>query len=198
MESYHDKMRHIYNPSNADINRDCVEYFTSLAGGEAPATTALEEENLGPEACIFAQHSWPFLRHPIFVLNSQYDSWQIEQMLGFTSARYADKIHAYGAELSKQIIGCVNGSAPIHQQRQQNRTLRHGAFIDSCEHHIGQYGSQINGVTMMEALSNWIDAQISKEWENVEQELFDDRKWPWVKCCKQVLFEDNKLMVALE
>mmetsp|Transcript_40377 Transcript_40377/g.72756 ORF Transcript_40377/g.72756 Transcript_40377/m.72756 type:complete len:80 (+) Transcript_40377:399-638(+) len=79
MESYHDKMRHIYNPSNADINRDCVaEYFTSLSGGEAPATTALEEENLGPEACIFAQHSWPFLRHPIFVLNSQYDLWQIK------------------------------------------------------------------------------------------------------------------------
>ena len=57
VESYHDQMRHIYNRSNADINRDCVEYFTSLAGGEAPATTALEEENLGPEACMFAQHS---------------------------------------------------------------------------------------------------------------------------------------------
>lgn len=164
VESYHDQMRYLYGRGNLDVNHDCKEHFARSDGNS----------NLGPESCMFAQHMWPFLRHPIFVLNSQYDEWQIKQMLGYTSVQHADKINAYGSLLSKEIINSVTG----------DENLRHGAFIDACEHHLFNADFHIDGVSMMTALSDWMIAHIrERPWDNVQQVFFDEKMWPCDGCC---------------
>jgi len=186
VESYHDQMRYLYDRAKLDVNQDCVGRFK-----KDNHVRGRSNSSLGPQACMFAQHSWPFLRHPIFVLNSRYDDWQLNQMLGYTSVQHSDRINAYGSRLSNEIIKSVNTG--------YGKNLRHGAFIDSCQHHTIKKELQIDGVSVMTALSSWIDAHIhNKDWENVKQLFVDKRKWPCKECCQPELIESPAGMAVLE
>jgi len=52
--------------STMGANQDCIAYYTSK--GET-------------WRCLSPQYSYPFIKSPIFVLNSQYDTWQLANIL---------------------------------------------------------------------------------------------------------------------
>lgn len=54
--------------------------------GAAKNLPASCTSKMSPELCYFPQNVIPFMRTPIFIINSAYDSWQIKNILAPTSA----------------------------------------------------------------------------------------------------------------
>ena len=179
VESYRDQMRLLYQHTRADVNADCVQYYSATTRGE-------------PWRCFMAQYVQPFVTHPIFVLNSQFDSWQLQQMLGYYSdKKYSAQINAYGNILANEIVNMVTHNNNNNKKYQKDvpkiisSTVMHGAFIDSCQHHLQHYQLKIDNVTRMEALSTWVKAHITKDWDGVQLIYYDKRKWPCAECCAE-------------
>ena len=57
---YNDEMRNVYKMQNVSANEACV------------AANVGSENN-----CMFAEHTFPHIKTPIFIQNSAYDSWQL-------------------------------------------------------------------------------------------------------------------------
>ena len=74
-------------------------------------------------ACMFAAHTVSHIRTPMFLLQPQYDQWQILHIYGREYTPEA--VNAYGRELV----------ASLKQTLFHNRHPGHGAFVDSCSHH---------------------------------------------------------------
>jgi len=83
---------------------------------------------------MFAQNTVPFIETPIFVLNSQYDSWQASYILG-TGTSNNELLNEFGANFTKSF----NTTMIIDNTNDYSR----GGFIDSCFHHCG-YWDQIH------------------------------------------------------
>merc|ERR1711920_1157919 len=95
----------------ASLNQDCL------------AAQEKEYEYL----CMYAQETAPFSFVNMFALQSQYDSWQTDNMLVSDNK---EEINVYGKNLTATIMNdYATGS-------------KHAVFLDSCAHHCG-YWNQI-------------------------------------------------------
>jgi len=98
--------------------------------------------NKGMEAnCMFAEHTGPHLAHSMFPLQSEYDSWQIDNILG---TKVRSEINKFGQTLVNRFV---------------NSILKHpksGVFLDSCYHHCGEWDSIIiDGANSGAAFEKW-------------------------------------------
>lgn len=128
---YHDGLVWLFYAMNssAGLNAACVAAHTATGD---------------PWKCQFAEHSSRYLHTPTFALQSEYDSWQVANILGSTDAA---TINAFGANLTKRLFTNLLW-AP-----------QHGAFLDSCSHHCGGWlPTTINGDTQATAFSKFWDA----------------------------------------
>ena len=73
--------------------------------------------------CLFPEYAAPFLKKPVFALQSRYDSWQIQNILK-TSADDVDAIQRFGNDMDAALL---------------NSRLRF--FSDSCFHHVGMFST---------------------------------------------------------
>jgi len=78
-----------------------------------------------PESCLIGQISSTYLRTPVFLWQSIFDTDQQECELSKACATQPACRAAYGANLSKA----------IHLTLLDNTPVRHGAFIDECNRH---------------------------------------------------------------
>jgi hypothetical protein len=112
--------------------------------------------------CFFPQYMLPYLKTPIFALNSGYDSWQFKGVWFAGDANYSNCTARFPS-------GCSTAQLAIIQQYHQ-RYLKvlhpitdtdspHGAYIDSCYRHC-QTGTWNTGVR----LSNMTKAEAVRQW----------------------------------
>jgi hypothetical protein len=102
-----------------------------------------------PSACIFAEVVAPTIATPVFALQSQYDSYQIEAELHASAANFT-AINAYGAGLAVTLNATLLASTV---------QPRHGVFLDACFHHTRYWGDiVIGGDDQAAAFAEWYTA----------------------------------------
>lgn len=148
-DQYHSMMIWVFNYMNASsgVHQGCIA-----------------NEIKDPWKCMFAEHTAPYIKTPMFPLQSEYDSWQIPHDL---KSNDTTLINQYGANLTKLI---------------ENNFLKaknHGIFLDSCHHHCGMWGSiRIDGDLQANAFQKWYNNPTTKRIWNQNQ------KYPCADCCK--------------
>jgi len=167
---YHLNMQKVYTlhqSSSKGLNAACV---------------AAEDDTSN---CIFAQHTLPYIKTPIFMLQSQYDSWQ-----------------------STFVAGACNGWPPhncnttIMNKFGKNLTTvmknlllsnpKHGAFLDSCQHHCGAGGPPAGGNWGQSKIDGDLQGVALKKWYELGSEALpnkgfynQDQTYPCANCCSQ-------------
>lgn len=115
-------MRDLFNYMNltAGVNQDCIEAQRRLVSQGTVSNTS----SFGIESnCVFAAHLVPHIKTPLFLLQPQYDYWQILHI--FSQAYTSPEVNTYGRGVVKKLKMSL-----FHAQHPG-----HGVFIDSCAHH---------------------------------------------------------------
>lgn len=101
-------MSHMYNFMNisSGTHPDCVRAFSN--GSQ----------------CMFAAHVLPFVRTPIFIFQSKFDSWQGIRVLGDLTNDYA-LINMFGSLIRQTLLNALQASL----------NTSHAVFLDACSHH---------------------------------------------------------------
>jgi len=116
-----------------------------------------------PVLCHYAEYNSPYITTPIFPLQSQFDSWQIEN---FLKTNDAVLINQYGQQLENRFKDTVM------------KNPKNGCFFDSCYHHCGQWDSiRISNTLSGDALKGWYLEQNSGIY-------FQDKQYPCPTCCQ--------------
>ncbi|XP_009771487.1 pectin acetylesterase 8-like [Nicotiana tabacum] len=93
-----------------------------------------------PSLCFFPQNVVPYVETPLFIMNSHYDTWQIENIL---VPKYLDPQHVWD-NCKKQISNCtfsqrliiqVFGGEFLKAFEGLNPSFTSGYFITSCHSH---------------------------------------------------------------
>ena len=118
--NYSNGLKWVFNNGNlsyGSVNSDCINYY----GGQ---------DDINAVNCVFAQNIAPFVNIPLFALNSKYDSWQTENILGSSNATLINEFGKNFSEIMNQQYLSTNN---------KNNSNNHAAFLDSCHHHTGDW-----------------------------------------------------------
>eukprot|EP00746_Dinoflagellata_sp_MGD_P016026 gnl/MRDRNA2_/MRDRNA2_135948_c0_seq1.p1 gnl/MRDRNA2_/MRDRNA2_135948_c0~~gnl/MRDRNA2_/MRDRNA2_135948_c0_seq1.p1 ORF type:complete len:383 (+),score=28.47 gnl/MRDRNA2_/MRDRNA2_135948_c0_seq1:96-1244(+) len=121
--------------------------------------------------CIDAEVVSPFLRTPVFALQSRYDSNQLtySPCRSKSGKEYDSCVQSYGENLTDS----------IHKWMKPRKVL-HGAFVDACSRHCSKtaVGGPVKGVTPHQALASWwTDPNSSWLWDQ-------PGSYPCAQCCQ--------------
>ena len=125
----------------------------NYSGGVAACVAAKRAKGAPPSDCAFAGHALPFVRTPVFILQSVYDSWQLQWEHGEHKAPHDfAALNAYGARLSSAI------KTAVRLNEQAGGTV--GGFVERCYHHctttmLWTTRPAIAGITPQEAFGRW-------------------------------------------
>jgi len=113
--------------------------------------------------CLSVVFSAPYISTPIFVLQSEYDQWQIDNFLKTNDSKI---INDFGRDLSDSL------------KRQVLVADRNGVFLDSCTHHCGFWNAiKIDGFTQATGFKQWYEQQhFGGRW-------IQGRPYPCASCC---------------
>ena len=150
--SYPSVMQFVYSAMNTfeSVDSDCAAHY-----GRDMAWM-----------CMFGAVGSRFVQTPLFILNSNYDSWQQAAIIGLGDCR--------GKEPDDKPPMCKNTTERAYWNDYthvmlSNLTLvppRHGAFLTNCVAHCqtgtgGDYMRRsVDGITMGNAISTWYNATI--------------------------------------
>jgi len=119
------------------------------------------------DQCIWPEYAAPYVTTPMFPLQSQFDAWQLQNILGSSDP---NTVNQFGQALETRFKSTVL------------KNPKSGCFLDSCVHHCGSWNSiLINNVDSGQALKNWYEGQTGQ--------YFQDRKYPCDPCCNRGLNE---------
>jgi len=140
-------------------------YFNVTSGLNADCVEAYKNKPAEAWKCYFAQYTSPYIRNPIFALQSRFDAWQIPNILGSDSAPV---VNQFGRNLTVNIIN----NLLVNQ--------RAGVWLDSCYHHCGGWpGITIDGYQMADAF-----AEFYRTLGTSKKLWFQDETYPCNACCK--------------
>ena len=94
----------------------------NMVNGINPDCLQDNREDNGGNKCMFGETVGKYVQTPMFILQSKYDSWQIQHVTG--KKKDVEAINKLGSILQSSIENIVNKSYS-----------RHGAHVDSCVHH---------------------------------------------------------------
>lgn len=159
--------------------------FNASSGLNDACVAAYLEADQDAGDCYFAEHTAPFIRTPMFAMQSTVDSWQLEYELGikgFSSAPFVPRksepymIPFIDIEVNAvaEFTTSTSEIALINTYRQQlvariresftGHPGRSGVF-NACLYHIGGHDEiTIGGTRMVDAFKQWYVAQRSL-WE---------------------------------
>jgi len=149
---YHDMMQSIFYVFNSTsgVNQACIA-----------ANPGLEWK------CIFAEHTSPHIKTPIFPLQAEYDSWQMIGDLGVneTLPESYPVVNAWGANLTALIHTNLLAVNPGH-----------GVFLDSCLHHCGGWGDY--------TIDGMVQGPAFQQWYNTGKGIhIQGKPYPCLECC---------------
>lgn len=146
--------------STSGVDASCVAHYTAAAGD--------------PSACFFAEHVSPFIRAPVFALQSIHDSFQIGSELRNATPAMVNQL---GANISARLSSALLASS--HPDT--------GAFLDSCEHHCFWGSSddlfetiKVEGQLVLHAFAAWYRGLGNRSAKKVWR---DERLFPCAACC---------------
>ncbi|EGD76876.1 hypothetical protein PTSG_08223 [Salpingoeca rosetta] len=146
---YPDRMRNVFAMQNcsAGVDQSCIKANAH-----------------DPSACMFAQHTYPHMESPIFLLQSLVDAWQMGNVFP-ANASWKDcantgefqhcstqeiaQLNAFGFTMLHALNGTRTFSSPGN-----------GGFFYSCRTHVAAQGSAwekftVEGVVMRDAANAW-------------------------------------------
>lgn len=96
--------------------------------------------------CLFAYHILPFIQSPVFALNSAYDATMANGQCGHS-----------GIIFNWNNVTSVNACGNyIRGLMKQTLAAPSGVFLDSCQHHCGEWGQiHIDNITSPFAVQTW-------------------------------------------
>jgi len=116
-----------------------------------------------PELCVFPPYAAPYVTTPMFPLQSQYDAWQLDNVLG---TKDTNAVNQFGQALETTFKATV---------------LKHstnGCFLDSCVHHCGSWNAiVIDNKDSGQALKDWYEGQNGQH--------IQGRPYPCNPCCNR-------------
>jgi hypothetical protein len=121
------------------------------------------------ELCMFTEYAAPYVTTPMFTLQSQFDSWQLQNILGSNTE------------------ALVNQFGQVLETRFRSAVLTHeknGCFLDSCVHHCGAWNSiVIDNKDSGQAFKDWYEGQTGQHFQN--------RRYPCNPCCNRGLVNET-------
>ena len=120
--------------------------------------------------CMFASILAPYIESNMLVLQSRFDSWQLESELRSPENQNATDVNIYGQNLTNVFMTQYIDTNPVNGI--------HAGFLESCEHHTGEWNDiVIDGY-------NSSDAQIDTWFKNTTRKLwFQNETYPCKNCC---------------
>jgi len=146
---YHTKMIWTFTWMNATsgVNERCIEAYRRTGD---------------TWRCFFAQYTSPFIAVPIFPLQSEYDSWQVGNILG---SKDTAAVNNYGALLTS-----------LFKKNVLDPHSQNSVMLDSCYHHCGEWNAiHIDGLTQAQAFKAWYEGN-NKQW-------IQGQPYPCNSCC---------------
>jgi len=147
--------------SSSGVNDDCIAHYSA------------------PEDmwhCIFAPYTYPFIKSPLFLLNSRFDSYQVGSILGVRcnpnvkgncSATQIDQMDGYGKLFYDTI-------APVLQ------SSKDGVFITACYTHQQETALVWDTIKIQ---NSSINTAFAKWYNNVKIKLVDNCDFPCNDSC---------------
>eukprot|EP00026_Physarum_polycephalum_P009288 Phypoly_transcript_09406.p1 GENE.Phypoly_transcript_09406~~Phypoly_transcript_09406.p1 ORF type:complete len:416 (+),score=52.69 Phypoly_transcript_09406:120-1367(+) len=149
---YTPEMHYAYQMWNSSggVNQACKEYYV---GGTGEGWK-----------CIMAEYTYPFIKTPIFMINSKYDSWQMENIYKLPCYTNLTKCN------STELADVVNyGKTFLATLPPFEKNTEDGMFVDACYTHV-QTVTPDNAWTMVEVANangqNVTMAESFNEWYN--------------------------------
>eukprot|EP01084_Bolivina_argentea_P159390 277596_1 len=150
--NYSNAMKWVYKEQNITSDKYCLEWT--------------EKNQKNDDLCIFAANVAPWIKVPLFALQSQYDMWQIPNILGTTNVTYIDW---YGQNLTAFIQAFVMNS-------DTNRYS--GSFLSSCYSHCGLWDEvHIDNQLEDNAFTLFYENKNNSEF------YFQNNTYPCATCC---------------
>lgn len=144
-----------------------VSHWMNVDGGVNQRCIAFYKPKGETWRCFFAQWTSPFIETPIFPLQSEYDSWQVPNILDSNNPQLVNK---YGENLTALVHTQLFGNA--------EQVARNGIMLDSCYHHCGLWDSiRIDGQTQATAFERFYNKV------GTQKIYFQDRTYPCAPCC---------------
>lgn len=196
------------NMDYAKAMRDVFTFMNISAGANAACLQAAHRAANSSHGfdsksdCIFAANLIPHIKTPIFLIQPQFDSWQVLHIYSQTST--AQGVNEYGKQLVQQLKQVLFGASSVG----------HGAFVDSCFHHgvfnsgpLGRSTNDIDAAQLLalgmrdvggeletdwnaaEAFARWYRHSLRGDVAQVRGEVpglnwfFQDAKFPCKSCC---------------
>ena len=112
-------------------------------------------------ACMFGANTAPFVKTPLFVLNSKYDTWQAGGIIG--AGTCGNKISSCPAAI--QTFWKAYGMKMVDTLK--SLPSQHGGFLSNCQAHCQSgsgawHDSTIDGTSMGAAFSSWYNATMAR------------------------------------
>lgn len=170
--SYAEQMKSIYEMSHAkqSLPVACIDEYQGTTDGDDDAISK----------CMFAANHIPYISEPIFVIQSKYDSWQVENELGYynndTTATAIDDVNQYGSALQDELMTAISSQRMVQPMSK--------VFLSSCEFHTALGGlfdsdedlnkvwlkASADGTTMNLALNKWLNDVLWPIHDNIDND----------------------------
>ena len=123
--------------ASSSVNEECVQRKT------------VENEEW---RCMFGSVVAPFVKTPLFVLNSKYDTWQEKAIIGancsIAQCPHGGAMQKFWVNYGQEMVRRLSSLPP-----------RHGAFVGNCPAHCqtgsGYLTRTVNGTLMRDAFVEW-------------------------------------------
>jgi hypothetical protein len=138
--------------TSASMNPLCLQHFSS-----------------DPFQCSFAQNTVEYSNVLLFALQARFDAWQTSCILESVNAA---KINAYGTNFTNAFLSSFINTGSYK--------AKHGAFLDSCHHHCGEWNDiHVGGMDQSQA-----QLQFYNKHSATDQHLwFQNEEYPCASCC---------------
>eukprot|EP00123_Amoebidium_parasiticum_P011953 comp21017_c0_seq1/m.28217 comp21017_c0_seq1/g.28217 ORF comp21017_c0_seq1/g.28217 comp21017_c0_seq1/m.28217 type:complete len:426 (-) comp21017_c0_seq1:266-1543(-) len=126
--SHQDKMQWVFNTQRSIVPQACAQNH-SVTGDQW--------------RCMFPEHALPYVPHPIFLAQSAYDIWQLDNIIGSKEKALAND---FGREMYRRL-------SLVPPQ--------HGGYVTGCSQHTTEFDwLSISSLTYLDAHEQWyyIDA----------------------------------------
>lgn len=177
--SYRAQMQSIYSLSNA-------------SAGVHPACLTHYHSSGDDWKCMFPLYETPFIQSPLFLTQSQYDSWQLGNILrlpcdpaksGSCSGKELDQFQAFKQSMLEGLhdAGVLTAAAPASSGR-----LHRSIFSDACIAHSQDYYGhyftnldwRVDNQTIAETMGAWVLGSAT-----LKPEVVDSADWPMNRPC---------------
>jgi hypothetical protein len=158
---------HSMDPTGASVNDACVTFMAQKFG----TPTGNRSEGW---RCMFGATVAPFVKTPLFVLNSKYDTWQAGQIIGSRSSPFDCGYNISGCPASMQKFWVDYGRLMVSMA--DALPARHGVYLHNCQSHcqtgLEQWNTDtVDGVHMHAAVSTWYAAALNGSQEVVPRRV---------------------------